>query len=98
MFSVACISHFHTGTTDISFSVSSSSYVISRHFQSSCALAYFTNGDTSLLSGLILDAVGHLYSQLLVGYNEVYLLLRIQVKHILFAIPPTQFHRHHILQ
>ena len=43
------ISHFHTGTTGIPSSVLSSSYVISRHFQSSCALAYFTSGGTSLL-------------------------------------------------
>jgi len=43
------ISHFHTGTTGIPSSVPSSSYVISRHFQSSCALAYFTSGGTSLL-------------------------------------------------
>ena len=38
------ISHFQTGTTVIPFSVPSSSYVISRHFQSLCALAYFTDG------------------------------------------------------
>ena len=33
------ISHFQTGTTGIPCSIPSSSYVISRHFQSSCALA-----------------------------------------------------------
>ena len=43
------INHFHTGTTGIPPSVPSSSYVISRHFQSSCALVYFTSGGTSLL-------------------------------------------------
>ena len=43
------INHFHTGTTGIPSSVPSSSYVISKHFQSSCALAYFTSGVTSLL-------------------------------------------------
>lgn len=43
------ISHFHTGTTGIPSSVPSSSYVISRHFQSLCALAYFASGGTSLL-------------------------------------------------
>ena len=38
-----------------------------------------------VVSGLILDTVGHLYGQLLVRHNEVYLLLRVQEKHILFA-------------
>ena len=43
------ISHFHTDTTGIPSSVPSSSYVINRHFQSWCALAYFTSGGSSLL-------------------------------------------------
>lgn len=43
------INHFHTGITGIPSSAPSSSYVISRHFQSSCALAYFASGGTSLL-------------------------------------------------
>lgn len=57
-------SHFHTGTTGIPSSVPSSSYVISRHFQSSCALAYFISGALFCGSGLLLDAVRHLNGQL----------------------------------
>jgi len=36
-----------------------------------------------VVGGLILDAVRDLYGQLLFRHNEVYLLLRIQEKHIL---------------
>ena len=41
----------------ISSSALSSSYVISRHFQSLCALANFTSGATSLLSIFALQPV-----------------------------------------
>ena len=39
-----------------------------------------------VVGGLILDAVRDLYGQLLFRHNEVYLLLRIQEKHILCCV------------